>query len=347
VAQYAKFSRKVAAGAQFVITQLGFDARKFAELIGIQRHMGINIPALGSVYVLTPGAARIMNQNRVPGAVVTDALLEAVQQEWQDKAQGRQAAIERAARLGAVLKGLGYRGIHIGGIHRDFETAGMILDRMETIGDNWQRFIPEFDHPQPGGFYAFPGPLPIADNATPVFGQQPEPVPVVDRVLYPLMRHTHNLFFNFDSPMAPVFRTVCRAMDSNRAGRFFMHLAEHPLKRTLLGCQQCGDCAIQHVGFLCPESGCPKHTRNGACGGSLHGMCEVNPDRRCVWFRAHTRLAALEMAASLCQGCVPPRMWELNNTSSRLNFHLRRDHQSNGGEISGVCRQTTCRFLVE
>ena len=346
VTQYAKLSRKVAAGAQFVITQLGYDARKFAELIGVQRHMELYSPTLGSVYVLTPKAAQIMNHGRVPGAVVTDRLLSIVQQEWRDKKNGRQAAIERAARLGAVLRGLGYRGIHIGGIHRDFSTVGMILDRMEKIRDDWQTFLPQFDYPQQKGFYAFreKPPTPVS---TPVFGQHAEPVPIMDRILYPLMRHAHTFFFNFDSPMAPVFRTACRAMDSNIAGRLFLHLAEHPVKRMLLGCQRCGDCAIAHVGFLCPESGCPKHTRNGACGGSRHGMCEVNPDRRCVWFRAHNRLAAHGMVAQLCNGCVPPRMWELNNTSSWLNFHLRRDHQSNGGEISGACRQTTCRLLVE
>jgi methylenetetrahydrofolate reductase (NADPH) len=38
-------------------------------------------------------------------------------------------------------------------------------------------------------------------------------------------------------------------------------------------------------------------------------------------------------------------MWELNNTSSWLNFHLRRDHQSNGSEIAGFCRQASCRLL--
>jgi methylenetetrahydrofolate reductase (NADPH) len=346
VAQYAKLSRKVAAGAQFVITQLGYDARKFGELIGIQRHMGLDVPTLGSVYLLTPKAAQMMNQGRVPGAVVTDALLTTVQREWQEKKQGRRAAIERAARLGAVLRGLGYRGIHIGGIHKDFSRVGMILDRMEEIRDDWQAFLPQFDFPQPGGFYAFRE-KPPAPVSAPVFGRQPAPVPVVDRLLYPLMQHSHDLFFNFDSPMAPVFQAACRTLDSGMLGRLFMHLAEHPIKRLLLGCQQCGDCAIQHVGFLCPESGCPKHTRNGACGGSRHGMCEVNPDRRCLWFRAHNRLASQGKVAELCRGCVPPRLWELNNTSSWLNFHLRRDHQSNGGEISGFCRQTTCRLVTE
>lgn len=346
VAQYAKMSRKVAAGAKFAITQLGYDARKFHELIGIQQHMGLDIPTLGSVYVLTPNAALIMNRGRVPGAVVTDRLLRTVHREWQSRRQGKAAAIERAARLGTVLKGLGYRGVHIGGVHRDFSTVGKILDRMEQIKDEWQSFLPRFDDPQPGGFYAFretpPDPV-----SSPVFGHRPVPVPIVDRVLYPLMRHSHNLFFNFHSPMASMFQTVCKTLDSGTAGRLVMRLVEHPVKRMLLGCLQCGDCAIQHVGFLCPESGCPKHTRNGACGGSSHGMCEVHPDRRCVWFRAHNRLAAHGNVRQMCDGCVPPRMWELDNTSSWINFHLRRDHQSNGSEIAGFCRQATCRLLTE
>ncbi|GAB6908940.1 Methylenetetrahydrofolate reductase [Desulfosarcina cetonica] len=345
VAQYAKMSRKIAAGAQFVITQLGYDARKFMELIQIQRHMDLAVPTLGSVYVLTPRAAELMNQGRVPGAVVTDTLLATVKREWQDKKAGREATIERSARLGAILRGLGYRGIHIGGIHRNFSMVAKILDRMEAIKDDWIQFLPQFNYPQPGGFYAFRE-APPAAATTPVFGSQHQPMPLVDRVLYPLMRHSHNLFFNFDSPLAPAYKLASRALDNNIAGRLFMHLAEHPVKRTLLGCQRCGDCAIQHVGFLCPESGCPKHTRNGACGGSRNGMCEVNPDRRCVWFRAHARLASTGNVSEMCHGCVPPRMWELNHTSSWLNFHLGRDHQSNGGEISGCCRQTSCHLLL-
>ena len=46
------------------------------------------------------------------------------------------AAIERAARLAAVLKGLGYRGMHIGGIHRRFDAVGLILDRLAKIQDD-------------------------------------------------------------------------------------------------------------------------------------------------------------------------------------------------------------------
>ena len=81
-AQYAKLHRKVSAGAQFAITQLGYDARKFQELLLVQRHMGIEIPTIGSVYLLAPKVARIMNKGRVPGTVVSDKLLKKITKEW-------------------------------------------------------------------------------------------------------------------------------------------------------------------------------------------------------------------------------------------------------------------------
>lgn len=112
-AQYAKLCRKMAAGALFVITQLGFDALKFAELIQMIKCMGALIPVIGSVYVLTAGSARIMNARKVPGVVVSNQLGAQVEFEWRNKADGRRASIERSARLAAVLRGLGYRGVHI------------------------------------------------------------------------------------------------------------------------------------------------------------------------------------------------------------------------------------------
>ncbi|WP_054697457.1 hypothetical protein [Desulfosarcina cetonica] len=105
--------------------------------------------------MLTPRAAELMNQGRVPGAVVTDTLLATVKREWQDKKAGREATIERSARLGAILRGLGYRGIHIGGIHRNFSMVAKILDRMEAIKDDWIQFLPQFNYPQPGGSMPF------------------------------------------------------------------------------------------------------------------------------------------------------------------------------------------------
>ncbi len=343
--QYAKLGRKAAGGADFVITQLGYDAAKFNELLRIQELMGLKQPVIGSVYVLTPGAARIMNQGKIPGAVVTERLLEMVIGEWKDKKRGRAAAIERAAKQGVVLKGLGYKGIHIGGIHRDFKIVGEILDRMDQIEEKWVDFLPEFNYPIENGFYVF-GKDRLLRKAKAGFGKKRIPVSGFDLLQYYFLKKSHDLFFNHHSLLAPLLRLLCENMDKGIAGKLFMHLAEHPVKTMLLSCRKCGDCAIQHVGFFCPESGCPKHTRNGACGGSLNGMCEVKTDRQCVWYKAHNRLAAVGEKKELCRGCVPPRLWELDNTSSWINFHLERDHQGVLNEITEFCRESTCNILV-
>lgn len=338
-AQYAKLCRKAAAGARFVITQLGYDARKFEELIRIQAHMGLELPALGSVYVLSPKAAAIMHDGKVPGAVVPARLLKQVQQEWRDPATGREAAIERAARLAAVLKGLGYRGIHIGGAHRRFDPVGLILDRLAHIQDRWREYLNDFDFAPGGGFYAFE-----ARSTAPAFGRRPAHVALPERLHFALLRQIHASFFDARHPRAALYRKISRTIDGRPPGRWLTELTEHPAKQLLLGCRKCGDCGIQHVAFLCPESQCPKHIRNGACGGSRNGRCEVFADRPCVWFRAYRRLVGAGLSHQMIRGCVPPRMWELNQSSAWLNYHLQRDHQSASSEIALRCRTSGCRI---
>jgi methylenetetrahydrofolate reductase (NADPH) len=341
VAQYAKLCKKIAAGARFVITQLGYDARKFQELIQMQERMSVRIPTLASLYVLSPVTARIMHTGKIPGAVVTRELLKRVNREWTDPEAGRAAAVERAARLAVILKGLGYRGIHIGGIHRDFEPVARILDRMEEIAPRWREFVPEFDFPQKNAFYFFekdPGGGLSKKSMNPLGGCTSK----CDRGMYRFMAATHHLFFSFDSPLAGGLKRVCTRLDGRRSGRMWLDLVEDPIKQLLLSCKRCGDCGIQYVAFLCPESQCPKHMRNGACGGSLDGLCEVNKDRACVWYRAYNRLASVGRTAEMTRGCVPPRMWELNGTSSWINFHLGRDHQSQFSAIGRYCGAAAC-----
>jgi methylenetetrahydrofolate reductase (NADPH) len=342
-AQYAKLCRKVAAGARFIITQLGYDARKFEELMLMQHRLGINLPTLGSVYLLTPVVARIMNSGKVPGVFVTDELLKTVTREWQDKDTGRKAAIERAAKLGAILKGLGYQGIHIGGIHRNFDTVAQILNRMEEISDQWRSFLPEFQYAPSDGFYALKKNNETRGNKL-AYGLKKIQLPPLEKILFTFLRKSHDLFFNFDSLLAPLYKMISNKLDQNQYTRLVVETGEDGIKKLLLHCQRCGDCAIQHVGFICPESGCPKHIRNGACGGSRNGYCEVNTDRHCVWFRAYNRWASIDQTNEMYNGCIPPRMWELYRSSSWLNFHLRRDHQSNGNEMNHFCRARHCEI---
>jgi methylenetetrahydrofolate reductase (NADPH) len=342
-AQYAKLCRKIAAGAHFIITQLGYDVRKFIELRKVQKWFGLEVPVLASVYLLGPKAARAMNRGAIPGVFVPDELVSKILAEWRHPRQGLDLAIERAARLAAILKGLGYRGVHIGGIHRSFKTVARVLDRMEEIEHDWKDFLSEFRFGRENGFYAFPENSGNED-ALPGYNLSSPPLPLVDKGLFRLLQLLHRYFFDFRSPLASYLEGVCQALDRHPYGRTLATLLEGPVKNLLLDCRQCGDCGIQHVAFLCPESKCPKHIRNGACGGNRDGQCEVYADRKCVWVRAYDRWASANRLQDMVSGCIPPRMWELDKTPSWLNFHLRKDHQSASNRIAQFCRTRACQL---
>src|SRR5215831_15033740 len=65
--QYLKLEKKFAAGANYAITQLGFDAKKFGELLRYLRDRGIQKPILGNVYVLGLKPAEKMSKGEPPG----------------------------------------------------------------------------------------------------------------------------------------------------------------------------------------------------------------------------------------------------------------------------------------
>lgn len=327
-AQYRKLDKKIDAGAAFVITQLGYNIKKFQELIHYHSKRHPDIPVMGSVYLLSPRSARAMNKGRVPGAWVPDDLFNQVISEWKQPRQGLNAAIERSARLGVILKGLGYRGIHIGGIHKSFKTVHAILDRMDEIEGNWQEYLSEFDCKNENIYYYFDKERSRVENQS-----------LMDRIKERLMDHypyrifntAHGFFFNQKSMLAPVYKRMAHFFEKKNKAWLVKRCLEDPLKVPFLSCQGCGDCGIQHLAFQCPESRCPKHTRNGPCGGSWNGYCEVYPDRLCVWVRVYIRLKKANRHKNFLKDKVPPRKWELNKTSSWINFHLGKDHQKQDG----------------
>lgn len=320
--QYKKLERKIEAGCSFTITQLGYDIDKYQELLLYNQEQDISIPALASLYVLDKGSARAMHAGRVPGVHVSDPLFKKVMREW-DAGEGMPQAIERTARLGVVLKGIGYKGIHLGGIHSSYDDVGRILDRMDEIEHNWQEYVGEFQEETKDRFYLYKKQPDIVKNSIP----SKEKIQVTDSCHYLFLRTAHDLFFDKRASLAPVYKKISNSLDKSKTSWVLKRLFEDPFKKIFLSCQSCGDCGIQHVGFLCPESGCPKHTRNGACGGSNDGYCEVHTDKLCVWVRAYRRMKKHGESEKLTVEIIPPRLWELKDTSSWINFHLDRDHQ--------------------
>ena len=40
--------------------------------------------------------------------------------------------------------------------------------------------------------------------------------------------------------------------------------------------------------YVCPMT-CPKNMRNGPCGGTFNGQCEVIPEQACIWVEVYER----------------------------------------------------------
>ena len=323
--QYYKLKKKLLAGAQFIVTQLGYDARKYHEVLLMIKHLGFeHVPVMGNVYVLARGAARLMNRNGLPGCVVSDELLSALTEEAKADDKGKGKRLDRAAKMYAFMKGMGFAGVHIGGHGLKFEDLEWVIERGEELAPNWRDFLPEFDYPQSNGWYYFEH-----DPATGLNAETP-----VDRSLerprsplaYVGFRLLHNTIFEETGILHKPMGAFSRAVDGSAIEHAFTRL-EHIGKEVSNECMHCGDCALGDIAYMCPFSQCPKGQRNGPCGGSYEGWCEVYPDKKqCIYVRAYDRLKHYGEEESLGAYQVPPVDHSLRATSSWVNYFTGRDH---------------------
>jgi methylenetetrahydrofolate reductase (NADPH) len=92
-------------------------------------------------------------------------------------------------------------------------------------------------------------------------------------------------------------------------------------------CRDCGDCSLPDIAYVCPESICAKNQRNGPCGGTRDGLCEVY-DTECIWSQAYERLKAYGESDGMLDGPVVVKDNALNRTSAWANTFLGRDHNT-------------------
>lgn len=326
--QYIKMEKKIAAGADFVIPQLGYDMRKFLEIKRYLRSRNLNVPVLGNVYVLSAGAARSMNAGLVPGCVVTDELLRVVEEEAKDPDKGKAKRLERAAKMVAMLKGMGFNGVHIGGFALKTEDFRFIINRAAELESRWQEFIPEVSFSCKDEFFAFPAPANYASNEV-----DADVLTGLKRgrrlVGYELSKLFHKIVFERDRIIARLLTRYYKLVGDKSALARLSHKVEHGTKMLLYGCQDCGDCALADMAFYCPMCGCAKFQRNGPCGGSISGMCEVYPDeKRCAWAVVYERHKSDGTLEEMRSNYVPPRRNQLAKTSGWANYFLRRDHST-------------------
>jgi methylenetetrahydrofolate reductase (NADPH) len=326
--QYFKLKKKINSGAQFIVTQLGYDARKFHEVIQFMKLNELDVPIVGNIYILPYGAAKIMNQNRLPGCVVTDKLLAEIEEERQAPDKGKGARLLRAAKMYAFMKGMGFAGVHIGGHNVKYEDVEYIIDKGEELSANWQDLVHEFDYPMPNGFYYFEKDEKTGLNTDKVADRKNRPLDAPIPFVYKMSRVFHNLMFEPGKGFFGLMRSISNKVEGSSFEKTY-HTVEHLAKVALYDCKDCGDCALMDLAYVCPMSQCPKNQRNGACGGSYNGWCEVYPnERKCVYVQAYSRLKKYGEESQLDSYHIKPCNWDLYQKSSWINFYLGKDHSA-------------------
>jgi methylenetetrahydrofolate reductase (NADPH) len=332
--QYFKLRKKVQAGARFVINQIGWNTRKDDELLRWIAREGLPVSPIANVYLLSPTAARAFNKGKIPGVVVTDELLALAERHGASPDKGRSYFVELAAKHFAVARGLGFSGVYLGG-HMPASTFGEILDRAGSFAaDDWRAFAPEIQYPFADEFYFFerdPETKLSSDtvNAAYLDSKEKRQTELHVPVKYKFSRRLHAVAFEPDAPLFSAGRAFYRTVEKSDAARKIAHGVEQAAKVPLFGCRDCGDCSLPDVAYVCPESQCAKNQRNGPCGGTREGLCEVY-DTECIWSQAYERLKAYGEEESMLDGPVVVKDNALARTSAWANTFLGRDHNTGG-----------------
>jgi methylenetetrahydrofolate reductase (NADPH) len=263
--QYYKMLRKLAAGAEFMVTQLGWDMRKFQELQWYLQMRELHVPVLARLALLPTQEIRRIQEGYLPGVHFSRSFAALLQRESNvSHAQSLSAQLQRLALQVSGCSILGYSGVQIAGIP-DAQTLGMVCRRVQQAMEQYTDYNTWLE-----AWQTFHGDLEFAPNAQPYYGFTrllEEGLPQFD----PDQSRVE------DDPFPKAgWRDRLHALAVERLCRHPMHptlqgLLERmllPRDRSLTPRQLRG-CA-----FL-PPSDCPKRLVYGACGGALpDGTCE-------------------------------------------------------------------------
>ncbi|HTR80067.1 MAG TPA: methylenetetrahydrofolate reductase C-terminal domain-containing protein [Bacteroidota bacterium] len=327
VPQYLKLQKKVECGAQFIINQVGYDARKMHELrLYMNLHAMNHIPLIGNVYILNPRVARLFHDHKIPGIVVTPQLLDLCARYGNSPDKGAGFFYEFAAKQIAVYRHLGYRGIYLGGAP-DFHAIERIIEVEKSFApEDWKIFVDEIKFSRPHEYYYYDDPAlppPAKTNDAHRSTSTPAKPPGIS---YLLSRWVHRVMFTRGSFLGTLGTKLYSRSKIPDQGPTTLRAMEHLSKTVLFRCKDCGDCSLPEIMFLCPESQCAKNQRNGPCGGTLDGHCEVEGFGDCIWLRAYERARHEKKEERLLDHAPVVQNQGLRGTSAWANFLLGRDH---------------------
>lgn len=313
--QYYKMEKKIASGAEFLITQVGWDWKKSIELFRYLEENNMDVPVLGNVFLLSrmTSAPKIMHDFKVPGCFVSDELLAKVYSETISE------QLERAAQQVAMYKSIGAAGVDVGSIHV-FRMLVHILQRASEIGENWVDYKDNLYWPRKDGFYLYD------DTGNRVVLSRPK-----KKFSQKCFNFMHRNFLTKDTRAFNAMKKVmsCLGARKNRglAYELFTTL-EHAAKRALFDCETCGDCYLPENFGLCTIGGCEKGLANAPCGdATVDGYCGNNLDLVCIGEHIYNAAASEPDGIEKWRTEINrARIHSLEHTSSILNYLFGKDH---------------------
>lgn len=256
--QFYKLELKIAAGARFIIPQLGFNLRKLYELKQYLTREGYgHIPIIPSIYAPTFTIGKIMQSGAIPGCVLPDSLLERLSGERKPQ------RIERAALMVAAIRSMGFAGAHLGGYGLTHRDARSIVERSETIGEDWRCRVEELIHPYPVEFYLLPQAADGLSNAYGAYqiGSAQQPLDAAQKFFLAF----NKLAVAEETAVAHFMKDHLTAENTDASAGEAVGLWHRLLgparlfKAYYLGCVECGDCIQDHLMYSgCTMSQCYK-----------------------------------------------------------------------------------------
>ncbi|MFJ4348818.1 methylenetetrahydrofolate reductase C-terminal domain-containing protein [Pseudomonas sp. NPDC089401] len=313
-AQYFKAEKKLAAGADFLTLQLGFDAAKHQEAMHWMQRQAAPKPMLACLMSLTHGRAAMLEH--VAGVTVSPSMRDMLEAESNvSKAFAQARSVDRLALQIIGVKLMGYAGVHLSGIHEPKQLLALEerLEHWQAQVHSLQQWAPAWaDSWQMPGLPAVTFHPPQADWRK---GQSAVSASGQEKARYHLLHTAHSLLFSRQNWLSKTFGWAVRQpLWATRRGARLLHGLERAVKRPLLGCDTCGRCRLEDTLYTCPET-CPKGLANGPCGGTALNRCEFG-DRECIHSVKYRIAKAVGQTALLSERLIPCVEVETRHRSS-------------------------------
>lgn len=306
-AQYLKLHKKIKAGADYVITQLGYDLSALQEAQNFLQKNQYSQKMLACVMPLTFERAQFILRKKVAGIVIPSHLINVLLQE---KKEGKEHRVYKRCALQILLcKHLGFSGIHLSACHKPEEQNLL------------EKYIEEYrnlDLPSCMSLWNRLWNIQTGIEFTPEANEKTKTFPAKNIRKYYYLDFIHRAFFQ-----SAISKKIGRILFKSRlwklplAGKWVLKV-EHLAKHSAVGCESCGQCRLADTLYVCPET-CPKGLANGPCGGTHLDLCEFG-DRECI-HSVKARLAnAVNQTQVLKENLIPAVPIEVRGTSSWQNW---------------------------